>query len=174
MCFLQVRRKPAFLNRKAVYTWPFSIAMFICCRVNPVFSSEKRSAWHRTDSVWFGSYFRFTNRNCNRNHNHKHSNNHKPTRTTRTARAARTTRTTRANTEAFYTQKLSRTEAFTHRGFYTQTTLHTDAFTHRRFYTQMLLHTNLFTHRNLYKQTFYAQNSYNSIPTETKYGTIST
>ena len=64
-------------------------------RVNPVFGSEKRSAWHRTDSVWFGSYFRFTNRNCNRNDNHKHSNNHKPTRTTRTARAARTTRTTR-------------------------------------------------------------------------------
>ena len=69
-----------FLNRKAV-----------CCRVNPVFRYEKRSAWHRSESVWFGSYFRFTNRNCNRNHNH----NHKPTRTTRTARAARTTRTTR-------------------------------------------------------------------------------
>ena len=69
--------------------------MLICCRVNPVFRSEKRSTWHRSDSVWFGSYFRFTNHNCNQNHYHKHSNNHRPTRTTRTARAARTTRTTR-------------------------------------------------------------------------------
>ena len=75
--------------------------MLICCRVNPVFRSEKRSTRHRSDSVWFGSYFRFTNRNCNQNHYHKHSNNHRPTRTTRTARAARTTRTSR-NTHGNY------------------------------------------------------------------------
>ena len=52
-----------------------------------------------------------------------------------------------------YTQKLLRTEAFTHRGFYTQTPLHTDAFTHRRFYIQTLLHTDPFTHRSFYTQT---------------------
>ena len=46
---------------------------------------------HRSDSVWFGSHFRFTNSNGSQNHNHNHkcSNKHKPTTPTRGVNARR-------------------------------------------------------------------------------------
>ena len=63
---------------------------------------------------------------------------------------------TLSHTEAFDTQKLLNTEAFTLRSFYTQKLLHTEVFTHRSFctqkrlLTQKLLQTETSTHRPFY------------------------
>ena len=61
--------------------------------------------------------------------------------------------------EAFtHTQKLFRTDAFTHRSFYAQQFLHTDAFTHRCFYTENLLHTETCAHSTLlHTASFYTE-----------------
>ena len=58
---------------------------------------------------------------------------------------------------SFYTERLLDTEAFTHRGFYTEKPLHRGAFRHKGVYTQKLLHTDAVTQRSLYTESFYTR-----------------
>ena len=51
-----------------------------------------------------------------------------------------------------HTQKLLRTDAFTHRRFYTQKLLHTDAFTHRSLCAEQLLHREALSQKSLETQ----------------------
>ena len=53
---------------------------------------------------------------------------------------------------SFYTERLLDAEAFTHRGFYTEKPLHRGAFRHKGVYTQKLLHTDAVTQRSLYTE----------------------
>ena len=54
---------------------------------------------------------------------------------------------------AFFTQKLSCKDAFTHRSIYTEKLLHTGAFSHRSVYIEKSLHRAKFTQSSFYTQT---------------------